>query len=396
MEYQEHGFTKFIIYREICKDPVFGGVRQDADNRELLAFLVQWAETEGIAGNLRLRYALRLLLGDHLFSRGVLKGLTAKSSLYQMAKEETEQFFALIYPWQEIDGVFGDYAPSRVKAPCREEAVLLEDIKSKNQAAFFDHLMEFYRRRGYGDFAFTPFFRWRGGLETVTDPDLVTMEQLIGCADQKAALIRNTAAFLEGKRCNNALLYGERGTGKSSMVKALGTLFFQQGLRLIELDKSDIMTLGEIVAFVPKAGLKFIVFIDDLSFDNEASEYREFKRILEGSLYRQPDNLLIYATSNRRHLLKEYWHERAGEDVNVRESRDEKLSLSSRFGLTVAFLSPDQEGFLDIVYDVAVRRGLAIDRETLKNAALQWEKWQHGRSGRSAVQFVNDLETRLS
>ena len=396
MEHQKHDFSKFIIYREICKDPVFAGISQDADNGELSAFLVHWAEEEGIAGNLRLRYALRLLLGDHLFSRGVLKGLTTESSLYQMAKEETNHFFALICPWQEMEDIFHDYAPSRTAPLCREEASLLEDIKNKNQGAFFEHLMDFYRRRGYGDFAFTPFFRWRTGLETVTDPDLVTMEQLIGCGDQKAALMRNTASFLKGKRCNNALLYGERGTGKSSMVKALGTLFFEKGLRLIELDKSDIRALGKIAAFVPKVGLKFIVFIDDLSFDNEASEYREFKRILEGSLHRQPDNLLIYATSNRRHLLKEYWQERDGEEVNIRESRDEKLSLSSRFGLTVAFLSPDQEGFLDIVYDVATRRGLAIDRETLKNAALQWEKWYHGRSGRSAVQFVNDLETRLS
>ncbi|HMM06328.1 MAG TPA: ATP-binding protein [Clostridiales bacterium] len=395
MAHQEHESTNFIIYRDIGKDPVFAGARESVDNGELLAFLIRWAETEGIAGNLRLRYALRLLLGDHLFSRGVLKGLTKECSLYQMAKEETEQFFALIDPWQKIDGVFGDYAPSRVKAPCREEAALLEDLKTRDQGAFFGHLIDFYRLRGYGEFAFTPFFRWRKGLETVADPDLVTMEQLVGCGDQKAALIRNTESFLEGKGCNNALLYGERGTGKSSMVKALGTLFFEKGLRLIELDKSDIMVLGEIAAFVSEIGLKFIVFIDDLSFENEASEYREFKRILEGSLRRQPDNLLIYATSNRRHLLKEYWQERLGEEVNVRESRDEKLSLSSRFGLTVAFLSPDQKEFLDIVYAVAARRGLAIDRETLKTAALQWEKWHHGRSGRSAVQFVNDLETRL-
>lgn len=395
MNHQEHESTGFILYRKISKDPVFAGVGNGDTGEELLAALVPWAEAQGIAGNLPQRYALRLLLGDHLFSRGVLKGLTRECSLYQMAKAETARLFALICPWQELCGVFADYTPSRVNAPSKEEAALLEDLKTGNQDGFFHHLIEFYRRRGYGGFAFTPFFRWQEGLETVADPDLVTMEQLVGVEDQKAALIRNTAAFLEGRGCNNALLYGERGTGKSSMVKALGTLFFEKGLRLIELDKSDIRALGAIAAFVAEIGLKFIVFIDDLSFANEASEYREFKRILEGSLRRQPDNLLIYATSNRRHLLKEYWQERVGEEVNVRESRDEKLSLSSRFGLTVAFLSPDQEGFLDIVYAVAARRGLAMDRETLKTAALQWEKWQHGRSGRSAVQFVNDLETRL-
>lgn len=389
---EDHGF---VIYREILKDPVFAAEMKDADDSELLFSLVRWAESQGIEGNLRLRYALRLLLGDHLFSRSVLNGISGESSLYKMAKEETDNFFALIFEWQEMDDVFCSYIPAQVTPICHEEAQLLEDIKNTDQAAFFEHLVAFYRCRGFGAFAFSPFFRWQNGLETVTDPDLVDMEQLVGSTDQKEILIRNTAAFLKGKRANNALLYGERGTGKSSMVKALGTMFFAQGLRLIELDKSDITALAEISAFVATVGLKFIVFIDDLSFENEETEYKEFKRILEGSLYRQPDNLLIYATSNRRHLLKEYWQDRAGEEVNARESRDEKLSLSSRFGLTVAFLSPDQEDFLAIVYDVAARRGLTISVESLKKEALQWEKWHHGRSGRSAVQFINDLETRL-
>jgi hypothetical protein len=348
-----------------------------------------------IEGNLRLRYALRLLLGDHLFSRSVLKGISKESSLYKMAKDETDNFFAMIYEWQEIEDVFSAYSPAYVSDISQEESQLLKDIKNTDKTAFFEHLIVFYRCRGFGEFAFSPFFRWQNGLETVTDPDFVAMEQLVGCTDQKEVLIRNTAAFLKGKRANNALLYGERGTGKSSMVKALGTMFFAKGLRLIELDKSDITALAKISAFVSTVGLKFIVFIDDLSFENEETEYKEFKRILEGSLSRQPDNLLIYATSNRRHLLKEYWQDRAGEEVNVRESRDETLSLSSRFGLTVAFLSPEQEAFLNIVYAVAARRNLAISREVLRKEALQWEKWHHGRSGRSAVQFINDLETRL-
>lgn len=392
MHNQQH---EFIIYRNIIKDPVFEVEKKDADDVKFLLPLIQWAEEKGIAGNLRLRYALRLLLGDHLFSRGVLQGISTDNTLYKMAKEETENFFALIYEWQEIDDIFSSYTPCRVTALCREEEILLEDIRNTDKAAFFEHLIDFFRLRGYGDFAFAPFFCWREGLEIVSDPDLVIMEQLVGYEDQKAALVRNTAAFLDGKHCNNALLYGERGTGKSSMVKALGTMFFDKGLRLIELDKSDITALGEIARLVSAVGLNFIVFIDDLSFENEETEYRDFKRVLEGSLNRQPDNLLIYATSNRRHLVKEYWQERTGEEVNVRETRDEKLSLSSRFGLTVSFLSPDQEAFLDIVYDVADRRGLTMDRESLKKAALQWEKWYHGRSGRSAVQFVNDLETRL-
>lgn len=389
---EDHGF---VIYRKILKDPVFAAELKDADDSELLFSLVQWAESQGIEGNLRLRYALRLLLGDHLFSRSVLNGISSESSLYKMAKEETDDFFALIYEWQEMDDVFCSYTPAQVTAASPEELRLLEDIKNTDKAAFFEHLVAFYRCRGFGAFAFSPFFRWQNGLETVADPDLVTMKELVGSTDQKEMLIRNTTAFLKGKRANNALLYGERGTGKSSMVKALGTMFFAQGLRLIELDKSDITALAEISAFVTTVGLKFIIFIDDLSFENEETEYKEFKRILEGSLYRQPDNLLIYATSNRRHLLKEYWQDRAGEEVNARESRDEKLSLSSRFGLTVAFLSPDQEEFLAIVYDVATRRGLTISGEALKKEALQWEKWHHGRSGRSAVQFINDLETRL-
>lgn len=387
---------EFIIYHEIVEDPIFAAVQKDAEDVATLCALAKWAERYGVAGNLRLRYALRLLLGDHLFSRSVRNGAGAEHSLYRLARTETVALFSLIRAWLEIDDDFSHYTPCRETLVGEAEKRLLKDFEVNDGTAFFSDLVEFYRHWGFGDFAFSPFFRWDHGFKTVADPDLVTMAQLVGCVDQKEALIRNTDAFLKGKRCNNALLYGERGTGKSSMVKALGTMFFDRGLRLIELDKSDITDLEEIAVAARDMGLKFIVFIDDLTFENEETEYKEFKRILEGSLNRQPDNLLIYATSNRRHLLKEYWLDRQGEEVNAREAADEKLSLSSRFGLTVAFLSPDQEEFLAIVVDVAARRGLTIDQEELRRAALQWEKWHHGRSGRSAVQFVNDLETRLS
>ena len=386
---------QWIIYHEIIKDPLLAALCADPDDAEALFTLMRWGERHGIRGNLRLRYGLRLLLGDHLFSRAAAGGTPAGQSILELAEAETVRLFAVLKRFARINDTFTHYVPGQEISVKQAEADLLACFEREDDIGFFSLLRNFYCRWGFGDFAFAPFFRWRGGFEAVADPDLVTMDQLVGCVDQKEALIRNTAAFLNGKRANNALLYGERGTGKSSMVKALGTRFFGDGLRLIELDKSDIVALEEIAAGVQELGLKFIVFIDDLSFENEEMEYKEFKRILEGSLRRQPENLLIYATSNRRHLLKEYWQDRYGEEVNTRESRDEKLSLSSRFGLTVAFLSPDQEEFLAIVRDVAARRGLSLPVEELRREALQWEKWHHGRSGRSAVQFVNDLETRL-
>ncbi|HEY8885541.1 MAG TPA: ATP-binding protein, partial [Chloroflexota bacterium] len=218
-----------------------------------------------------------------------------------------------------------------------------------------------------------------------------------GYADQRATIQRNTQHFLAGRPANNLLLYGERGTGKSSMVKALLNAYADQGLRLVDVAKSALGDFSEIVAQLADQSQRFVVFVDDLSFDEGETGYAELKAVLEGGVEVRPDNVLIYATSNRRHLVVERFGDRLapGDEIHVQDTLQEKLSLADRFGVTVIFLSPDQDQYLEIVKGLARRRELPIDDVALRRRALQWASWNNGRSGRTARQFVDDLTAEL-
>jgi predicted AAA+ superfamily ATPase len=259
-----------------------------------------------------------------------------------------------------------------------------------------------YRRRGVGRFAEHRAFRWvrrpsGGALVPVRRPDPITFGDLIGYAVQRATIRRNTEHFLAGRPANNLLLYGERGTGKSSMVKALLNAHADQGLRLVEVAKSALGDFSEIVALLADQSQRFIVFVDDLSFDEGETGYAELKAVLEGGVEVRPDNVLIYATSNRRHLVVERFGDRLapGDEIHVQDTLQEKLSLADRFGVTVIFLAPDQDQYLEIVEGLARRRALPIDDVALRRRALQWASWNNGRSGRTARQFVDDLTAEL-
>jgi predicted AAA+ superfamily ATPase len=255
-----------------------------------------------------------------------------------------------------------------------------------------------YRERGTGSFARYPAFRWErrlggGQLRPIERPDPITLDDLIGYADQRRVVRRNTEHFLAGLPANNLLLYGERGTGKSSTVKALLNAYGERGLRLVEVAKSALGDFPTIVDRLAERPQRFVVFVDDLSFDENEVGYTELKAILEGGIEVRPDNVIIYATSNRRHLVLERFGDRAapGDEVHSQDTLQEKLSLADRFGVTVIFPSPDQEEYLQIVRGLARRRGLEIEPARLDRLALQWAAWNNGRSGRTARQFVDDL-----
>jgi predicted AAA+ superfamily ATPase len=255
-----------------------------------------------------------------------------------------------------------------------------------------------YRRHGVGRFAAHWAFRWtRGGLSPIDRPDPITFDDLIGYADQRQTVRRNTEHFLRGLPANNLLLYGERGTGKSSTVKALLHAYGDRGLRLVEVPKSSLGDYVEIVGELAGRAERFILFVDDLSFDENETGYTELKAVLEGGIASRPSNVLLYATSNRRHLILERFSDRAAPDdeVHAQDTLQEKLSLADRFGVTVVFLAPDQQQYLDIVQGLVRRRGLAVDDGTLRRQALQWAAWNNGRSGRTARQFVDDLTAEL-
>ncbi|MAG83623.1 hypothetical protein CMK10_05645 [Candidatus Poribacteria bacterium] len=248
-------------------------------------------------------------------------------------------------------------------------------------------------------------FRWqvRFGmpkLVPVRHPDLTNISDLIGINQEIDTLDRNTRQFLCGLPANHVLLWGDRGTGKSSLVKAIFNRYEGQGLRLVEVNKDGLIHLQELTELIWNRRESYVLFCDDLSFDNEEAEYRELKAMLEGSISAKPDNVLIYATSNRRHLMPRQIVENKfpatdQDELYPRETTEEKVSLSDRFGLRIAFQRISKKTYLDIVSHYAQQRVLPILDDELEREAIEWEASSSGRSGRVARQLIDDLEGRL-
>ncbi|MDR3542474.1 MAG: ATP-binding protein [Desulfosporosinus sp.] len=267
-----------------------------------------------------------------------------------------------------------------------------------------DELKKFHRTYGSGLFAHYHAFVWeksdgQGYLKGIDSPDPITLNELVDYQSERSKVINNTLQFLKGFPANNVLLYGDRGTGKSSTVKAILNEYHTQGLRMLEIPKAFLADFPLIIRLLRNRPQKFIIFVDDLVFGDNEENYTSLKAMLEGGLESKTPNIVIYATSNRRHLIKEYFSDRAGlqssnhdEEVHAGDSMQEKLSLADRFGINVVFCSPDQNRYLKIVEGIASRRNLYIDRERLHKEALQWALWYNGRSARTARQFVDWIE----
>ena len=258
-------------------------------------------------------------------------------------------------------------------------------------------LAAYHAAHGCGRFAAHRAFLWRdGALHPVEHPDPIRLSDLKDYAAQRQIAVDNTLAFLDGFEANNMLLYGDRGTGKSSTVKALLNEYAGRGLRMIELPKETLRELPELTDFLAGLPMKFILFIDDLSFSGNDDSFAALKAVLEGGLASRPVNVLVYATSNRRHLLRETFRDRDGDEVHAADTVQEAVSLSDRFGISLTFLMPDKRRFLDIVAQIAADRHLEVERETLLAAAERWALERGARSPRYARQFVADAEARLA
>lgn len=264
--------------------------------------------------------------------------------------------------------------------------------------AMKDTLTEFYKEYGVGKFGLHKAFRIRHGEQgAVIEPILniahVHLDDLVGYEIPKKKLIDNTEAFVKGRKANNCLLFGDAGTGKSSSIKAIANEYYGAGLRIIEIYKHQFQDLSDVISQIKSRNYKFIIYMDDLSFEDFEIEYKYLKAVIEGGLEKKPENVLIYATSNRRHLVREKFSdkEERRDDLHAGDTVQEKLSLVSRFGVTIFFCAPDKKQFELIVKTLAGRYGVVMEEEELLAQANQWELAHGGLSGRTAQQFIDYL-----
>jgi hypothetical protein len=260
-------------------------------------------------------------------------------------------------------------------------------------------LTQFYREYGVGKFGLHKSFRVvhdEAGvhIEPILNIAHVNLNDLVGYEIPKKKLTDNTEAFVAGRKANNCLLFGDAGTGKSSCIKAIANEYYGRGLRIIEVYKHQFQDLNEVISQIKKRNYKFIIYMDDLSFEDFEIEYKYLKAVIEGGLEKRPENVLIYATSNRRHLIRENYSdkEEIREDMHTGDTVQEKLSLVYRFGVTIYFGAPDKKQFQTIVKTLAERGGIHMSEDELLAEANKWELSHGGLSGRTAQQFVDYLQ----
>ena len=294
-----------------------------------------------------------------------------------------------------ISNIAGTEIPTRARSCASECALSLQPIhEAMNEEDAMDAailLATYYRKYGCGVFGISQaLMADKNGLIPQNKIDAVFMEDIVGNENQKRALLENTEILLSGHRANNILLYGDSGTGKSSSVKALMTYYAGKGLKLIFVAKDKLDILPEIYERIDGRGMKFIIFIDDLSFEENEYEFKAFKSIIEGRIAPRPDNAVFIVTTNRKNIVKDSWSDREGQDdVRRRDNMEEKRSLADRFGITLIYTAPDKIEYLAIVRSIADKAGLTMEDDELFSEALKWEIRHGGRSGRTARQFVD-------
>ena len=283
---------------------------------------------------------------------------------------------------------------------------LYESVKDELDVnAFYEKMISFYKKYGVGAFGLYKAFRVSLDkkdtlLTPIAGTSNITFDDLIGYEDQKKQLLQNTDAFVNGKPANNALLYGDAGTGKSSSIKSLLNMYYEKGLRMIEVYKYDYQYLPEILSKIKNRNYRFIIYLDDLSFEKNETEYKYLKAVIEGGLEVKPENVLVYATSNRLHLLHETFSDRQEvekDDVHISDTLAEQTSLASRFGLTISYFNVRRQEFFDMICEMASENEKlsSMDKNILIKEATLWNMYHNDYSGRSARQFIAYLLTKM-
>ncbi len=430
------------MYREIAKLIMYGDMAEDCILRQFgeifrrfnedkysdselisdiytqLKRLLVVATDYGFNKNLWHNYlTFYLVTNENPFSITCEKVGANDGSVNYFAKNDFKVFKALFdYDFTPIEKALGIDCFSRIsnyKAIGKKELMYNKNVSEKitalseklEQAAdeneFFDEITGFYRDYGVGMFGLNKAFRVKekDGNEVefvaINNMDKVMLDDLVGYEIQKQKLVDNTAAFVAGRKANNVLLFGDSGTGKSTSIKAIVNEFYPQGLRMIEIYKHQFKDLSNVIAQIKNRNYRFIIYMDDLSFEEFEIEYKFLKAVIEGGVETKPDNILIYATSNRRHLIKETWNDRNdmenGNGIHRSDTIEEKLSLVNRFGVTINYSKPSQKEFFHIVTELAHREGIRMTDEELCQKSNAWELSHGGISGRTAQQFINYL-----
>lgn len=411
------------ILMELCE--IFAQVELGRERRDILISrihreikrILEVATDFGFDDNLWHNYLTFLLItNENPFSITCEKVGANDGSVNYFAKGDFEAFKELFdYDFAPVEEKLGIDCFSRIshyKAITKKELMYNKNVSDKVQElskrlegaadadAFFDCVTQFYKDFGVGMFGLNKAFRVQSGAYAgdikflpINNMERVMLHDLIGYELQKQKLVENTRAFVEGKKANNVLLFGDSGTGKSTSIKAIVNEFYPDGLRMIEIYKHQFQDLSSVIAQIKNRNYKFIIYMDDLSFEEFEIEYKFLKAVIEGGVETKPDNILIYATSNRRHLIKETWKDRSdvdqSEGMHRSDTMEEKLSLVNRFGVTINYSKPTHKEYYDIVIGLAHRMQLPYTDDELRAEANKWELSHGGISGRTAQQFIN-------
>lgn len=393
-----------LVFQDLFNDDVFRDIektisRENLNKGAVAAKLINKAEQLGLSGNIIRSYMIYTVAHQsNCVSYAVEKsGGKIGKSLYQAFCHDIEliEKLLLLKPSLLLDcDLLDDYEPTNINQSTAFNLLVENLDKAQTSKDKADVFINYYRIFGSGDMADYRAFRWdrdEDSLVGIKHFETMKLQDLIGYEYQKQELLANTKAFVEDKPANNVLLVGARGTGKSSGVKAVVNSFFDKGLRLVQLTKEQLIDLPVIMERLRDfSSKKFIIFLDDLSFEEFEVEYKYLKSAIEGGASAKPENVLIYATSNRRHLIKESYKDRGANDDDMHRSDtlNETISLSDRFGLIIYYTAPNQQEYLDIVDGLLKQHGIELSKEELRVKAGAWEKEHSGRSGRIAQQFV--------
>ena len=430
--------SKLIIYTDANKDNILSSLgnifyrfdKGDVSSEDIrseiyvqVRRLLDVATKYGFDNNLWHNYLTYLIITDeNPFSLTYEKAGKQEGTVNTFAENDFAVFKKLFdYDFSKIEQALGINCfsvLSNYQAISKREQIYNKNVSQKVRALskqieaakdgceVFEVVTEFYRKYGVGMYGLNKAFRLEGdeisgvSMRPISNMEPVSLDDLVGYELQKKMLVENTEAFVNGKGANNVLLYGDSGTGKSTSIKAIVNKYYDSGLRMIEIYKHQFRYLSRIISEIKNRNYRFIIYMDDLSFEEQEIEYKYLKAIIEGGVETKPDNVLIYATSNRRHLIKETWKDRTDSEINGdihrSETIEEKLSLVNRFGLSIGYMKPSRDEFDKIVLELVRRSGeISLSDDEILLEAHRWELRNGGISGRTAQQFVNHLRGRI-